>query len=105
MARMASRAALISMRWLVEDASNPQAQRPPGIAHAHPPGPGFPEQAPSVYTLVISAGRIGNMIFDGFAHQLPDVDPSETKEWVESFDAVVDAQGKSRASFILMKLL
>ncbi|MBA3653388.1 MAG: pyruvate dehydrogenase (acetyl-transferring), homodimeric type [Actinobacteria bacterium] len=45
------------------------------------------------------------MIFDGFAHQLPDVDPTETKEWVESFDAIVDAQGKSRASFLLMKLL
>ncbi len=45
------------------------------------------------------------MIFDGFAHQLPDVDPGETKEWVDSFDAVVDAEGKSRASFLLMKLL
>jgi pyruvate dehydrogenase E1 component len=45
------------------------------------------------------------MIFDGFAHQLPDVDPEATKEWVDSFDAVVDAQGKTRASFLLMKLL
>ena len=45
------------------------------------------------------------MIFDGFAHQLPDVDPGETKEWVDSFDAVVDAEGKTRASFLLMKLL
>jgi pyruvate dehydrogenase E1 component len=45
------------------------------------------------------------MIFDGFAHQLPDIDAGETTEWLDSFDAVVDAQGKTRASFLLMKLL
>jgi len=28
--------------------SAPDAYRPPGTAQAHPPGPGFPEQAPSV---------------------------------------------------------
>ena len=45
------------------------------------------------------------MIFDGFSHQLPDTDPQETKEWLESFDQVVDAEGKSRGRFLLMKLL
>ncbi len=45
------------------------------------------------------------MIFDGFSHQLPDVDPTETAEWVDSFDAVVEAHGRSRARFLLMKLL
>ena len=45
------------------------------------------------------------VIFDGFAHQLPDIDPGETSEWLDSFDAVVDARGKSRARFLLMKLL
>ncbi|HZT65621.1 MAG TPA: pyruvate dehydrogenase (acetyl-transferring), homodimeric type [Acidimicrobiales bacterium] len=45
------------------------------------------------------------MIFDGFSHQLPDIDPQETAEWVDSFDAVVDTHGRSRARFILMKLL
>jgi pyruvate dehydrogenase E1 component len=45
------------------------------------------------------------VIFDGFAHQLPDVDPEETSEWLDSFDAVVDAQGKNRGRFLLMKLL
>src|SRR5437667_3328755 len=45
------------------------------------------------------------MIFDGFAHQVPDVDPEETKEWVDSFDQVVDTHGKNRARFLLMKLL
>src|SRR5436309_1660438 len=45
------------------------------------------------------------MIIDGFVHQLPDVDPEETSEWVDSFDAVIDAQGKNRGRFLLMKLL
>jgi pyruvate dehydrogenase E1 component len=45
------------------------------------------------------------MIFDGFSHQLPDVDPSETTEWLDSFDAVVESEGKGRARFLLMKLL
>src|SRR5579863_4026748 len=39
------------------------------------------------------------------SHQLPDIDPEETAEWVDSFDAVVDAQGRTRARFLLMKLL
>ncbi len=45
------------------------------------------------------------MIFDGFSHQLPDTDPTETAEWVDSFDAVLDTHGKTRARFLLMKLL
>jgi len=45
------------------------------------------------------------VIFDGFSHQLPDIDPSETAEWVDSFDAVLDTHGKTRARFLLMKLL
>jgi len=45
------------------------------------------------------------MIIDGFVHQLPDVDPAETKEWLDSLDALVDAHGKARARFIVSKLL
>src|SRR5216683_1279921 len=45
------------------------------------------------------------VIFDGFAHQLPDIDPESTAEWLDSFDGVVDAHGRSRARFLLMKLL
>ena len=39
------------------------------------------------------------------SHQLPDIDPQETQEWVDSFDAVLDTHGRTRARFILMKLL
>jgi pyruvate dehydrogenase E1 component len=46
-----------------------------------------------------------SLIFDGFSHQLPDIDPTETAEWLDSFDAVVDTHGRSRARFLLMKLL
>src|SRR5947209_6571473 len=45
------------------------------------------------------------VIFDGFAQQLPDIDPAETAEWVDSLDAVIDGRGKGRARFLLMKLL
>jgi pyruvate dehydrogenase E1 component len=34
------------------------------------------------------------MIFDGHVHQLPDIDPTETKEWLDSLDAVVDTMAR-----------
>src|SRR3954451_22048215 len=45
------------------------------------------------------------MIFDGYVHQIPDIDPEETEEWLDSLDAVVDVHGKTRARFLLSKLL
>jgi pyruvate dehydrogenase E1 component len=45
------------------------------------------------------------MLFDGFVHQLPDTDPEETAEWLDSLDAVIDTHGKPRARFLLAKLL
>ena len=45
------------------------------------------------------------MIFDGYVNQLPDTDPAETQEWLDSLDAVVDVHGKTRARFLLSKLL
>ena len=45
------------------------------------------------------------MIFDGFVNQLPDSDPGETQEWLDSLDAVVDVHGRTRARFLLSKLL
>src|SRR4051794_40657522 len=50
-------------------------------------------------------GPVEPVIFDGFAHQLPDTDPEETREWIESFEEVVDAEGRTRGRFLLMKLL
>ncbi len=45
------------------------------------------------------------MIFDGFSHQLPDTDPDETAEWLDSFDELVEAHGRTRARYLLMRLL
>ena len=42
---------------------------------------------------------------EDFTRQLPDLDPAETKEWIDSLDAVVSAQGRARARFIVAKLL
>src|SRR3990172_6404504 len=41
------------------------------------------------------------MFLDGFVHQLPDIDPAETQEWLDSLDAVVGAHGRSRARYLL----
>jgi pyruvate dehydrogenase E1 component len=45
------------------------------------------------------------MFIDGSIHQLPDVDPGETAEWLESLDAIIDAKGKSRAHYLLARLM
>jgi pyruvate dehydrogenase E1 component len=49
------------------------------------------------------AGR--PIITDGLPAQYPDVDEVETKEWLESFDAVVEDLGRTRGRFLLLKLL
>src|SRR5579862_8292452 len=46
-----------------------------------------------------------SLVFDGFSHQLPDTDPDETLEWLDSFDAIVDTHGRNRARYLLMRLL
>ena len=45
------------------------------------------------------------MYSDEFKQQLPDVDPSETQDWIESFDQVLDQEGPERARFVAYKLL
>ena len=46
-----------------------------------------------------------SVLFDGSTHQLPDTDPGETEEWLDSLDAVVEVQGKTRARYLLSRLL
>jgi pyruvate dehydrogenase E1 component len=45
------------------------------------------------------------IITDGLPNQLPDIDPEETKEWLESFDTVVRTRGRSRARYVMLRLL
>jgi pyruvate dehydrogenase E1 component len=35
----------------------------------------------------------------------PDADPAETREWLEAFDALIAAEGRERATFLLRRLL
>ncbi len=44
-------------------------------------------------------------VFDQFKQQLPDIDPVETGEWIDSLEDVVETAGKDRARFILFRLL
>ncbi|HYI61105.1 MAG TPA: pyruvate dehydrogenase (acetyl-transferring), homodimeric type [Acidimicrobiales bacterium] len=44
-------------------------------------------------------------ISDDFVGGLPDTDPTETREWLDSLDAVASVQGRSRAEFLMQKLL
>ncbi|HTN99816.1 MAG TPA: pyruvate dehydrogenase (acetyl-transferring), homodimeric type, partial [Microthrixaceae bacterium] len=45
------------------------------------------------------------MIIDGFAHQLPDIDPEETAEWLDSLGSVVDNRGRTRARYLMARLI
>jgi pyruvate dehydrogenase E1 component len=44
------------------------------------------------------------MSLDGYVHQVPDTDPGETEEWLDSLDAVIGAHGPSRARYLLARL-
>jgi pyruvate dehydrogenase E1 component len=45
------------------------------------------------------------MTISSFKRQLPDLEPSETQEWIESLDSVVQEEGKARAQYLLQRLL
>ncbi|MDT4987897.1 MAG: pyruvate dehydrogenase component [Micromonosporaceae bacterium] len=53
----------------------------------------------------MSTERKRPVISDGLPSQLPDIDPDETNEWVESLDGVVDSGGAKRARYIMLRLL
>jgi len=43
--------------------------------------------------------------FGDFKRQLPDRDPDETGDWIDSLDSVMQSAGRARAQFILYRLL
>jgi pyruvate dehydrogenase E1 component len=63
-------------------------------------------QTPDGSTQAPSSGpqRV-HVIRDGLAAHLPDIDPEETSEWLESFDAVLDAAGQQRARYLMLRML
>ncbi len=46
-----------------------------------------------------------SIISDGLPTQLPDIDPDETREWVDSFDSVTRTRGRGRARYLMLRLL
>jgi pyruvate dehydrogenase E1 component len=54
---------------------------------------------------VASGRQHYSIISDGLPTQLPDIDPDETREWVESFDTVVRTRGRTRARYVMLRLL
>ncbi|GAA2076819.1 pyruvate dehydrogenase (acetyl-transferring), homodimeric type [Aeromicrobium halocynthiae] len=45
------------------------------------------------------------VIHEGLPTQLPDIDPAETSEWVDSLDAMIDERGRARARYVMLRLL
>jgi pyruvate dehydrogenase E1 component len=45
------------------------------------------------------------VFIDGFVHQLPDIDPGETEEWLDSLDSVIDVGGRARARYLMARLM
>ncbi|MDQ3616724.1 MAG: pyruvate dehydrogenase (acetyl-transferring), homodimeric type [Actinomycetota bacterium] len=46
-----------------------------------------------------------SVIHEGLPTQLPDIDPDETQEWLDSLDLLLDERGRSRARYVMLKLL
>nr|WP_243710978.1 pyruvate dehydrogenase (acetyl-transferring), homodimeric type [Actinomadura sp. KC216] len=42
---------------------------------------------------------------DGLPSQLPDINPDETREWLESLDTVIKTEGRGRARYVMLRLL
>lgn len=45
------------------------------------------------------------VIREGVASYLPDIDPEETAEWLESFDDLLERSGPARARYLMLRLL
>ena len=45
------------------------------------------------------------VIHEGLPTQLPDIDPDETNDWIDSFDALIDDRGRERARYVMLRLL
>jgi pyruvate dehydrogenase E1 component len=54
---------------------------------------------------VASGRQRFSIISDGLPSQLPDIDPDETREWLESLDTVIKTEGRSRARYVMLRLL
>ncbi len=59
-----------------------------------------PAEAPSS-----SQPSVPSVIHEGLPTQLPDIDPEETGDWLESFDSMLEERGRDRARYVMLRLL
>ncbi|CAM5572168.1 hypothetical protein STENM223S_05323 [Streptomyces tendae] len=52
-----------------------------------------------------SASDRSPIIIGGLPSQVPDFDPEETQEWLDSLDAAVDERGRERARYLMLRLI
>src|SRR2546423_12907581 len=62
-------------------------------------------RVPTIEGTPVATERKRPVISDGLPSQLPDIDPEETTEWIESFDGVIEERGAKRARYIMPRLL
>ena len=53
----------------------------------------------------MSAAEESSQIRSGLTDQLPDKDPQETSEWIESLDGLIEERGTERAQYIMRSLM
>ncbi len=63
------------------------------------------DQAPSDVRAEERRRERAVVIHEGLPTQLPDIDPDETGEWIDSLDALIDDRGRERARYVMLKLL
>jgi pyruvate dehydrogenase E1 component len=68
------------------------------------PGPAGPPWEGEEHPVASGRQRF-SIISDGLPTQLPDIDPDETREWIDSFDNVVRTRGRARARYVMLRLL
>ncbi len=51
------------------------------------------------------SGARPSVIHEGLPTQLPDIDPDETSDWIDSFDSLVNERGRERARYVMLRLL
>ncbi len=55
--------------------------------------------------MAVAAYEESGPLINGLLSQVPDIDPAETAEWVESLDGLIEEAGGPRARYILLNLL
>src|SRR5690606_25679456 len=78
----------------------PRADRAPsrGVYRA-------PQRRAREVRFAVAARDTTGPLINGLLSQVPDIDPEETHEWIESFDGLVDERGGPRARYVLLNLL